>query len=258
MVFATPAAKRRLFFTPMRSTKRPRVQARTATRSFSTINRRTTRGPTTKGTLTQQVKSLQRVVRNLAPELKYVDNTVGSTNITTAGSVVHLTAIAQGDTQGTRTGNTVFVKSISIIGRWTRSSDVSASANNAYRIIVFVDKEQVADTAPSISDVISGSPIQNFPNLDNLERFRVLYFGPVLEAARMSPNANAYVIGTPSISPSVNVYFKLDIKPNIKVSYNGAAATDIEKNGIYIGYVSNDATDTIDTTTTCRVGYTDV
>lgn len=258
MVFATPAAKRRLFFTPMRSAKRMRTPARTPARQFQTINKRTTRGPSTKGTLTQQVKSLQRVVRNLAPEIKYVDNSVGASNITSGGAVVHLTAIAQGDTQGTRTGNTVYVKSLSIIGRWSRASDVALGVNNAYRIIVFVDKEQIADTAPSVSDVVAGSPIPQFPNLDNLERFRVLYFGPIKEAARMQTDADAFVLGTPSTTPTVNMYFKVNLKPNIKVSYNGSASTDIEKNGIYIGFISNDIQDTIDTVATCRVGYTDV
>jgi len=235
-----------------------RTPARTSTRQYQSINKRTTRGPTTKGTLTQQVKSLQRVVRNLAPEIKYVDNSVGANDITTAGAVVHLTAIAQGDSQGTRTGNTVFVKSVSIIGRWTRAANVSTGVNNAYRVIVFVDKEQVADTAPTLSEVVTGSPISHFPNLDNLERFRVLYFGPILEAARMQTDADGFTLGTPSTSPSVNLYFKLDIKPKIKVSYNGSASTDIEKNGIYIGFISNDPQDTIDTTATCRIGYTDV
>lgn len=252
MVFATPAAKRRLFFTPMSSAKRMRTGPRTATRTFRSINRRTTRGPKTSGTLTQQVKSLQRVVRNLAPENKYLDVTTSASNITTAGSVVHITQVAQGDSQGSRTGNSINLTSISVTGRFDRAADVNSQTSVAYRIAIVIDKEQVADTSPTVSDIFTGAPIASFPNLDNLERFRILWLSPVKESKMMSMGTSNTLI------PNQTIYWKFNWKGNLKVSYNGSATSDIEKNGVYICYISNDAADTIDVTSTTRIGYTDV
>jgi len=199
------------------------------------------------------VKSLQRVVRNLAPEIKYLDVDLASSNITTSGTTTQITAVAQGDTQSTRTGNTINVTSVSIIGRWSKAGDTAYSGNAFYRWAVVVDKEQVADTLPAASAIFTGSPIGNFPNLDNLERFRILYLSPVFENARMSSDTDA----TTSVA-TINSHWKWSWKGNIKVSYNGTAGTDIEKNGIYVVYLSNDTQDTIDVAATARIGYTDV
>jgi len=248
MQFVTPAAKRRLFFTPMRSAKRPRVQSRTATRTFSTINRRTTRGPRRTGTLTQQVRSLQRVVRNLAPEIKYLDTSIVITDITSSGNVTHLTAVAQGDTQSTRTGNTINLSTL----HWqivVRNSTATSLSSLRYAIVI--DKEQVGDTSPAVTDVFSSTdPVVALPSLENLERFRILYMSPLIELGRVQ-RATGVIATYPQFS-------KFTWKGNVKVSYNGAASSDIEKNGVYMIVMTDDSSNTIDFEGVCRIGYTDV
>jgi len=254
-MFMTPVrgVKRRLFATPASAKRarvgRGRVSGGAAARR---INRRTQRGPRTKGSIVQQVKSLQRVVKTLSPEVKYVDIDIAATNITSGGTAVNLTQIAQGDTQSTRTGNSVNITSITLLARWTRATDVTTPDNGLYRFAVVVDREQVADTAPTPGTVFSGSPIFFLPSLANLERFRILYLSPIIDGKMMLTDSDDTTVPT---RPAIMQY---NWTGNIKVGYNDTAATDIEKNGIYIMYITNEATDVIDVAGTARIGYTDI
>lgn len=261
-MFATPLpTKRKLFITPLGSASKRRRFAgplRNATAGIRAINHRTTRGPSSKGTLRQQVQSLQRIVKNLAPETKFVDVDLASSNITSAGTAVHLSQVAQGTAQSNRTGNTINVTSVTLLARWTRATDTSVAANSLYRFAVVVDKEQVGDTAPLAAAVLSGSPIGFLPNIDNLERFRILYLSPIYENAMMVTDSDNITSATIGAVPSQRQTMQFNWKGNIKVSYNGSAVTDIEKNGIYILFLSNDTGDVIDVAGTARLGYTDV
>jgi len=248
---STPA-RRRLVFTTPRSAKRPRLAVSTPANRFRSINRRTTKGPRTTGTLRAQVKSLQSIVKNLAPELKYVDVSVTPSNIPTTGTVVHVSAIAQGDTQSTRTGNTVNVTSVSVRGSFSGATDVSVVSY--MRILLVVDKEQQADTAPTAAAVVlNANPVENLPNLDNLERFRVLYATHVYDMRRMQLDTDAT-----TTAPTQSAFVDFTWKGNLKVSYNGNASTDMEKNNIYLVFLSDVAAATTDFSGTTRIGFTDV
>ncbi len=242
--------KRRGNFTIV-AMKRRRV---TGPRGLAAINKRTARGPRRTGSLRTQVKSLQRIVKNLSPEQKYLDISADGTNVTTTGAVVHLTAIPQGDTQGSRTGNTVNVTSVSILGQLNRAADTPLNANAVYQVALVVDKQQVADTVPAAGDIFEGvSPLSAFPDLANLERFRIIWMSPVYSNPMVVTDTD---LGTQI--PTQRVFYKKFWRTNLKVSYNGTAGTDIEKNGIFLVYLSNDTNNVVDFTTNVRVGYTDV
>lgn len=240
--------KRKLFFTP-RSVKRARFTPATAYRGQ---NRFTTRGVSKKGGLFQQVKALQTFVNKLKPEIKYVDIDLAQTNIVAAtGSATHITGIAQGDTQSTRTGNSVNVLNIKCNVRITRGG-ATAGVNAGVRFAIVQDKEHVGDTQPTANAVFETvSAFDVLPDLANLERFRILYLSPYMDGDMM-------VLGTddgPATRTNVlNIYKSV----NIKVSFNGTAATDMEKNNLYFITMSTDLGDTLDITGTARVGYTDV
>lgn len=246
-MYMTPVrpVKRRLQF--MSSGPAAKRYRKTTTSGFRRINKRTTKGPRTSGTLTQQVKSLQKIVKGLSPEIKYLDTSLVITDITNAGNVTHLTAVAQGDTQSTRTGNTINVKTL----HWQLHCRCSTATNtSAFRYAIVMDKEQVGDTAPAITDVFtSNDPVVSLPSLDNLERFRMLYISPVFDCQSIQNNS------TPNTIRRTTTF---DWSGNIKVSYNGTAGTDIEKNGIYMLVLTDDASNTIDFEGVCRIGYTDV
>lgn len=240
MWFAPTSAKR---FRP--STSRP------GAKTYGRVNRYYPKGASRRGTLQQQVRSLQNAVNRMKPEKKYVDVALTLTNVVDAnGGVIHLTQIAQGDTQSTRTGNAVNVTDVKIGLNIDRGASLGA-ANGHVRIAVVVDKEQVADTSPVGSAIFtSADPICPRPNLDNLERFRILYISPNLDAQMAK-------LGTETLVPTRSNLVEYQWSGNLKVSYNGAATTDIEKNGIYLVVLSVFNSDAIDTSGTARIGYTD-
>jgi len=252
----TPArnVRRRLFATPASASRAPK-RARTATSRARAVNRFITRGVRRTGTLTQQVKSLQSFVNKLKPEKKYVDVGLTLTNIADAGTggVVHLTQVAQGDTQSTRTGNAINLTDIKIGFQFDRGTTVSAGNNGHVRFAVVVDKEQVADTSPTAAAIFtSGDPICPRPNLANLERFRILYISPQIDPLMA-------VLDTDITSPPQRSnLMEYSWSGNLKVAFNDTASTDIEKNGVYFVVLSANNSDTIDTSGTCRIGFTDV
>lgn len=251
----TPArpVKRRLFATP-RSAKRARVGNK-FTRGQRSQNKLTARGPSKRGTLTQQVRSLQRVVSSLAPELKYTDITLTVTNLTNSGTVVNLTQIAQGDTISTREGQTIHLKKIFIRGTLAAAAD--APIEGFFRYVVFVDKQQVADSSPSVATVIqdgtgSANPIHNLLNVNFLERFRVLWSSKAIPLKRLGLDTDNTT--PPTEDPNIEV----NLAVNFKVAFNGTASSDIEKNGVFMLFLTSATTDTIDFAGVARLGFTDV
>jgi len=230
-----------------------RTPAKTPTATTRRLNRRTTKGPSKRGSLFNQVKSLQRIVRNLAPEQKYVDVDISSTDISTSGRIVHLTGVAQGDTQSTRTGNSINVTSVTLRGKIVTPSSATPNTDPTFRWAIVVDREQVADTSPSAGAIFAGpNPITGLPNLDNLERFRILFLSGPISGRRLGVDSSDLS------PPTISAYMQWQWTGNLKVAYNGTASTDIEKNGIYFVFLSDDSSDTIDVVGFSRIAYTDV
>lgn len=252
-MFTPLPTKRRLFFTPRSTAKRFRPANKTVT-TWRRGNRLTARGPRKTGSLTQQVRSLQRVVSSLAPEIKNADVDVTSLNITSAGLVVHCSAVAQGDTSSTRTGNTIMVKNVTLVGRWNRSTDVPFNANAYYQVMLLVDKEQSADAAPAVSDITSNAdPVFAMPAITTMERFRILWVSPILSNMQVVTDSD-----TTANVPTQMPVIRANVTVNTKVSFNGTASTDQEKNAIYMVLLSGDQNNLIDFVGTCRVAFTDV
>lgn len=254
-----PVRRRLVFSTPARSVKRFRRTGPVATRAYRSNFKHVTQRVRTSGTLTQQVKSLQRAVKKLAPETKYFDVSLNQSNITVSGSVTHITGIGQGDTLTTRTGNAINVTNITCKGTWVRGSDALAAASFNYRILVVVDTQQVADTNPTAAAVITdggftANPITCLPNTDNLERFRVLYTSPLYESAKGCLTA-ANVSGTSAVQTSTLEFNK---SLSLKVSYNGTASSDIQKNGVFVVFLTDSTQNTLDFSGIARVAFSDV
>lgn len=253
-MFTPVRAKRPMVnFTPV-SAKRFRPMSQAG--AFRRTNRRTTPGPKTTGSLMQQVRSLQRTVRQLAPEIKHFDQDIGVSDVTTSGAVVNCCQIAQGDSNVARTGNTIFVKSVTISGSVVRGADVILQPNACYQVALVIDKDNVADSSPTAANIFNPSdPRVLLLNSATLERFRVLYLSPVLENLRIVTDLDGLAT---SAVPTQSFMFKTTVFPNVKVSYNGGASSDIQKNGIYVVFLSNDSSNTIDFAGVSRVSYTDV
>lgn len=250
-----PVRRRLVFSTPARSVKRFRRFGPVATRAYRSNFKHVTQRVKTSGTLTQQVKSLQRAVKKLAPETKYFDVSLNQTNITVNGAITHITGIAQGDTLTSRTGNSINVTNVTCKGTWVRNSDTSSGAGFNYRILVVVDTQQVADTNPAPSDVISdagftANPIMCLPNTANLERFRILYTSPLYEGSRGAVT-NTAVFNQTSI-------LEFSKALNLKVAFNGITGADIQKNGIFVVFLTDSTNNVVDFSGIARIAYNDV
>jgi len=215
--------------------------------TFRMANRRTVAGPRKSGTLTQQIRSLRAVVNKILPEIKNLTVDLAQTNITNAGTIQHLTAIADGTGENARVGEDVHVTSIICKGRLQTidTSNPTGGGGSYYRFVLLTDKQQVGDTAPGVSTVFSSAdPTLTLPNVSFADRFRFLWIGPLIAG---------YSVAGGGALPVCNISWK----GNIKVGFNGTANTDIQKNGCYFAILTNDGNNVVDFVGSARVSFTD-
>lgn len=157
-------------------------------------------------------------------------------------AIFAFTAIAQGDDDGARTGNSILLRSLYIRGRIT----INSAVTNYSRVSMLLvkDKQQVADTAPAIGDIVkTATDPDTFLATGTLGRFKVLWrktFTPTVNTA-----------GRPGID--FNKYWKVQDH----VRYNGTTSADIQRNGYYLVVITDEATNYPTVVINARVGYHD-
>jgi len=174
------------------------------------------------------VASLKRRIA-AATEIKYEDvNTTNASPVTMteASAISNLAQVAQGSSIVQRVGQQITAKRLT--GRyWIRPGN----SNSMARVIIVQYKKQSSSTTPSLAKILENysagtgtvwSPF-SFTNQFN-ENFRLLYD----KSHALDATTNA------------GVTRELSIPLNFKIAYNGSAATDIEKNGIYMFMLSNE------------------
>lgn len=162
-----------------------------------------------------------KFIKGLVNVEKHKFDTSFSIPFAATGTVSSVVSIATGDTEGTRTGNSILAKYLYIWMNITRNS-ASTTVSDLVRVVVIRDTEQVADTAPGFTDIFeSNSPLALINKL-NVGRFSILY----------DKNYNMT-----SNSPSAQI--KQMIPLNFHIRYNGTSSADIEKNGIYVCFITN-------------------
>lgn len=181
-----------------------------------------------------------RYLKGLVNAEKYHLDTVVSAAISTTPSITHLTAVANGDGDGARTGNSILLRGLSFSMTW----NMNASATNTWiRMVLVQDTQQIGDTAPAFTDVFdSGSSnIINLLNKNTLGRFKII---------------RDKVISFSSNSKT-DYQKKGFIKFYNHVRYNGTASSDIQKMGLYLMFVSSEATNTPTVSSFWRIFYYD-
>lgn len=221
---------------------------------YNRTKRYQSKAPSKKGTIYQQLKSLQQVVQAQRPEQKFVDVSVQATNFDdSVGAVVLLNQVAQGDTQTTRTGEFINITGIHVKGIWIRGAD-AISAQGHVQCVIVQDLQHTQATSPSGLDIMStGDPTLNFPAVsDNAERFKFLYVGPVVSTQMM-------LLGdvTEAIVPTRDTFVEFKWSGNIRAAYFDTGATNVAKNPIYMGFYTNDTGDFTDFNGAARISFTD-
>jgi len=233
--------------TSKKSSRSQGTQTSGQTATFRKANRRHPAGPKKSGNLKQQVASLQKVVRQILPEIKNATIDLAQTNITSSGTITHLTAIGAGTGESERIGEDVTIRSIICKGYFTIMDGATPAVVGAryYRFAVIQDKQQIGDTSSTLTTAFSTSdPVLALPSLSFADRYRYLWVSPLI-AGYAVITGNQFAVCNWSWSGT------------IPVGYNGTASTDITKNGLYFCILTTDNANALDFTGTARVSYTD-
>lgn len=164
------------------------------------------------------VKYLRTLVNSEVHKLDHQS----TTTVSTSGGIIHLTDIVQGDADSTRTGNSVLVSGINIDLRMVKH----ASATTSFmRVIIFQDNQQVADTTPSVTDILATPNFNDFLSRTTVGRFKIL-------------SSRVYNFEANNVIRTYKKYFKI----SHHVRFNGTQSTDIQKGGIYLLVISDQVT----------------
>ena len=153
-----------------------------------------------------------------------LDVTVSQTPENAIGTFSLLNGVAQGDTNITRTGNSVLFTSINLNLKYTINS---AASHTQIRTILFYDKECNGAT-PVIADILSSTNILANYNHDETTRFQKLADFMV----------NLSISGTQEVSR--RVYRKL--QKHTRFDGTSAAIGDIVDNALWLFFLSDEAT----------------
>jgi len=142
-----------------------------------------------------------------------------------AGALVHITGISQGDGEGSRTGNSIFVRNVSM--KTIVSFPSGATYNTALcRVSLIMDTQQIADSAPGFAGsngVYEANGPLTFLNTQTVGRFKVLY-------------SRTFVINTAS-RPTAILSMNKAMRHHVR--YNAGTTGDVQKGGLYLCFVSD-------------------
>lgn len=183
--------------------------------------------------------SATRYIRGLVNSEMFHYQKTGNSNLFSTGTILPLADIAIGDTHVTRTGNSIFVRSL-FLNLLIKSN--STNLNTQFcRVILFTDTQQLQDTTPAVSDVLTTATPNSTLNPDTAGRFKVI------------KNWQFYINQATNPAFQIKKYTKLWHH----VKYNGSSNTDIQRGGLYLLYLSDQAGYTPDIAYQTNLGYHD-
>lgn len=193
------------------------------------------------GMLAQKAFNLAKYLKSLINVEKHkFDVSLSSTNNQNDTPVTtHITAIPIGDTEGTRTGNTIMTKYLYVRGR--KALDPSGPNYARVREVIVRDKQQIADSAPGYADVFESTGTQAFLNKNTVGRFDILH-DKIFDLDAQNPQ---------------QIYKYYIPLGQSHVRYNGTGASDVQKGGLYSFTLSDSAATGPQSSATCRLMYID-
>lgn len=189
-----------------------------------------------------------------APELKYKDTAQAFTAPGTTGAITSSTlcSMVEGNTDQTRIGNKITVKSVMIRGR-ARMASTNNVANTAdtMRIIVYIDR-QANGAAATVTDILASADWRSFNNLDNTDRFYTLCEETICMQIGGGVPSVGYLFGVAN-----SEFFLKKTKLNLDVKYKGNAGTIADIASANIGVLAITAGGFADLEYIARIKYTD-
>jgi len=107
-------------------------------------------------------------------ELKFNDTATLTTNVPTAGNVNLLNGIAAGTDYNQRIGRKITIKSIYLRYTLNPISTASAAVGDTVRVMIVYDT-QANGALATVADVLQTSGYQSGINLNNRDRFKIMY-----------------------------------------------------------------------------------
>ncbi len=180
------------------------------------------------------VRSLNRDIENKSHSF-----TISQEGDTTA-TTLNLTSIAEGAGNTTRVGNELNLKDFEMRGKFSWNlNDISGKAQ-IMRIIMYIDKQQEADTIPTALTLMGSATVQSvtIPNrLTVPSRFTIIKDKTwVLHQPIQSSEGD---VGNGQGVGTAFFHWKFPLKKKLK--FNGINGSDIQKNGVYL-QLSSDTT----------------
>ncbi len=210
--------------------------------SRTTRKRRTRRG---RKSYRKPRMTTGRVKRIIDAELKVRDLGVGPVAMpTVTGSFVHITSIAQGDSNAQRNGN--WIRPVTWMGTVTLTANDADAVNNTvqYRIGCILWKENEDINAASLTKIVqdTSAPHQQY-NIENKGQFKVLW-------------SRTGILSNDTTNPRFQAVHKFYLRPRMKVLFEGAT---FKNNHLFLFGYSNVATEADPPTISfdTRIRYTD-
>lgn len=170
-------------------------------------------------------------------ELYKFDNAIAAGSVASDVPIVQaLHNIANGDGDGKRTGNSIFVRNVLIDGVASFNT-ASTPISQTISMAVVMDKQQIGDTAPGWTDVFDASATFAHLNPSTVGRFTILRRLNLV----LDKNGNS------------TKFFKINIPMRHHVRYNGELAADVQRGGLYFMAISDTAASGDEPLISCRL-----
>ncbi len=165
-------------------------------------------------------------------EVKRHQNADTAVSVSSSGiGPLHLTGVAQGDGNDQREGVRITAKHLEL--RINLISVATQASHQHVRFVVWKDRQQRASTGAVWTDVFESASVVSAQNIDKYSRFSLLYDRTF--TLRQVQNG---VIANQNIPGKQYIVIQIPLK-RLTIGYNGASGTNIEKSGLYLGYITD-------------------
>lgn len=181
-------------------------------------NYRRRRPANTRRVAYKALKVAKKASARSKPEKFFLDTTFGGT-IGTSAAVIPLNQLAQPGRDGQQIYN------LHVSGHLFADNTAPAAATTI-RWAIVKDNQQRPDTDPTQAQIFQTTSVMSPLNSDSRGRFSVLY------DRRMTLTSNG----------DTRKFWKVFVPLKFRVYFNGVAATDIQRNGVYLIVYSDKST----------------
>lgn len=180
------------------------------------------------------------IARFVNTEVKNHDVAINTSSTGVNGAITALDAIAEGDTQNTRSGSSI--KPMRLTWRLNATQHTSATLT-LLRMVIFRGKYE-KDNEPVVSDIFPSTGVNQFKTYDKRYNTKILY-------------DKVHIFDAVNTSRVKKVDGSIKLFGHIQYDADQADGTDHENGGVYLLLISNEATNAPTVVGNFRLTFTD-